>query len=75
MRRANTVQLELGREQMQQRLARFVTVYPYSLATIARKVNYVDLRYRNGFAANQISSVVGRVEMKIESKRNSGSRV
>jgi cell division protein FtsQ len=45
------VVLELGREQMQERLARFVAVYPYSLATLARQVSHVDLRYRNGFAA------------------------
>lgn len=43
--------LELGREQAQERLARFVAVYPYSLAPMPRTVNYVDLRYRNGFAA------------------------
>lgn len=43
--------LELGREQVQQRLARFVAVYPYTLATRTRAVNHVDLRYRNGFAA------------------------
>lgn len=43
--------LELGREQIEQRLVRFVAVYPYSLATRARTVNHVDLRYRNGFAA------------------------
>ncbi|WP_237247190.1 cell division protein FtsQ/DivIB [Sideroxyarcus emersonii] len=43
--------LELGREEMQQRLARFVKVYPYSLTTLARPVKHVDLRYRNGFAA------------------------
>ena len=43
--------LELGREEMQERMARFVKVYPYSLATLARPANHVDLRYRNGFAA------------------------
>ena len=51
--------LELGREEMQQRLARFVAVYPYSLALQGAEdrgqrtegaVRYVDLRYRNGFA-------------------------
>ena len=51
LRLRNGMVLELGREQSQQRLARFVAVYPYSLATMQRKVNYVDLRYRNGFAA------------------------
>ena len=43
--------LELGREQAQERLARFVAVYPYSLAAMPSTVNYVDLRYSNGFAA------------------------
>lgn len=47
----NGMVLELGREEMQQRLARFVSVYPYSLAAMARPANHVDLRYRNGFAA------------------------
>ena len=50
LRLSNGMVLELGREDMQQRLARFVEVYPYSLATIQSKVKYVDLRYRNGFA-------------------------
>ncbi len=47
----NGMVLELGREEMQQRLSRFVTVYPYSLAALARPANHVDLRYRHGFAA------------------------
>lgn len=75
LRLDNGMLLELGREQVQQRMARFVAVYPYSLATMASKVNYVDLRYRNGFAVNQLVGASGRVDMKIESKRNSGSRV
>lgn len=44
--------IELGREQMQQRLARFVAVYPYSLAVMASTAKHVDLRYRNGFAVS-----------------------
>ena len=47
----NGMVLELGREQAQDRLARFVAVYPYSLAALPHTANYVDLRYRNGFAA------------------------
>ncbi|HUW75243.1 MAG TPA: cell division protein FtsQ/DivIB [Gallionella sp.] len=47
---SNGMVLELGREDVQQRLARFVKVYPYSLAAIQQRVKYVDLRYRNGFA-------------------------
>jgi cell division protein FtsQ len=47
----NGMVLELGRSQMQERLARFVAVYPYSLALLPHGVNHVDLRYGNGFAA------------------------
>ena len=68
----NGMRLELGREQMQQRLARFVAVYPYSLATQAHKVSYVDLRYRNGFAVSQLSGGVS--SMKNEYRRNSASK-
>lgn len=50
LRLSNGMVLELGREEMQQRLARFVEVYPYSLVAMQDKVKYVDLRYRNGFA-------------------------
>jgi cell division protein FtsQ len=50
LRLSNGMVLELGREDMQQRLARFVEAYPYSLAAIQSRVKYVDLRYGNGFA-------------------------
>jgi cell division protein FtsQ len=55
LRLSNGTVLELGREDMQQRLARFVEVYPYSLAAIQGKVKYVDLRYRNGFAVSGLT--------------------
>ena len=51
LRLDNGMVLKLGKEQSQQRLARFVAVYPYSLAPLESTVSYVDLRYRNGFAA------------------------
>lgn len=71
----NGVILELGREQMQQRLERFVTVYPYSLAMMAGNINYVDLRYRNGFAVSQLNGERGSGGVKTGVKRNSESRV
>ncbi|MBI3902332.1 MAG: FtsQ-type POTRA domain-containing protein [Nitrosomonadales bacterium] len=52
LRLDNGMVLELGRDLAQQRLARFVAVYPYSLATLPSAARYVDLRYRNGFAAS-----------------------
>jgi cell division protein FtsQ len=51
----NGMVLELGREEMQQRLARFVDVYPYSLMAMQDRVKYVDLRYRNGFAVGGLA--------------------
>lgn len=50
MRLSNGLVLELGREEIQQRLDRFVAAYPYSLAEKASSVRYVDMRYHNGFA-------------------------
>lgn len=69
VRLGNGMVLELGREQMQQRLARFVKVYPYSLATLAHALVHVDLRYRNGFAAYLPDGAA------VQDKRGSGNRV
>lgn len=43
--------LELGRDQMEARLARFVAAYPEYVKTLKSTAKYVDLRYRDGFAA------------------------
>jgi cell division protein FtsQ len=69
VRLGNGMVLELGREQMQQRMARFVEVYPYSLATLPHAVMHVDLRYRNGFAAYLPNGLETR------EKRTSGNKV
>lgn len=42
--------LELGRDQMEARLTRFVAAYSFSVGRMRQPVNDVDLRYRNGFA-------------------------
>ncbi|MBM3356222.1 MAG: FtsQ-type POTRA domain-containing protein [Betaproteobacteria bacterium] len=47
---ASGLTIELGREQMEARLARFVAVYERTLARLERRLEYVDLRYANGFA-------------------------
>ncbi|MDO8262588.1 MAG: cell division protein FtsQ/DivIB [Gallionella sp.] len=64
LRLSNGMVLELGREDMQQRLARFVAVYPYTENGIQKAedsgtVKYVDLRYRNGFAVRRITNDKG----------------
>ena len=42
--------VELGREDVEARLARFVSVYDRTIARLNRRVEHVDLRYPNGFA-------------------------
>jgi cell division protein FtsQ len=42
--------LELGREHIEARLARFVATYHRTLGRLGRPVRHVDLRYANGFA-------------------------
>jgi cell division protein FtsQ len=44
--------VELGREDAEQRLRKFVEAYPRTIAIINRPVDYVDLRYPNGFAVS-----------------------
>ena len=47
--------IELGRDEPGERLARFVSVYGRTIQALTRtgtRVDRVDLRYRNGFAAH-----------------------
>lgn len=48
--------LELGREQVDERLERFAAAYPQYLAAMKAPAKFVDLRYRNGFAARLATS-------------------
>jgi cell division protein FtsQ len=63
IRLSNGMVLELGREDVQQRLARFVAAYPYTEDRIQKTADrgavHVDLRYRNGFAVRQNANVKG----------------
>ena len=54
---SNGLAVQLGRdfsdkggESVDARFARFVSVYPRTLAPLGRRLSYVDLRYGNGFA-------------------------
>ncbi|MDK2122466.1 cell division protein FtsQ/DivIB [Parachitinimonas caeni] len=42
--------LEVGRDNAETRVKKFVLAYPNTLAVMNRTVDYVDLRYPNGFA-------------------------
>lgn len=54
VRLSNGLTLELGRDQLkepvQERLSRFVAFYPQTVGSLKRRLDYVDLRYPNGFA-------------------------
>ncbi|MBI3045164.1 MAG: FtsQ-type POTRA domain-containing protein [Betaproteobacteria bacterium] len=50
VRLASGTTLALGRENVEARLARFVTVHGRTLGRLGRRIDYVDLRYANGFA-------------------------
>ena len=51
---SNGLSVQLGRDSDKElasnRLSRFVEVYPRTLARLSRRLDYVDLRYPNGFA-------------------------
>jgi cell division protein FtsQ len=42
--------IELGREDIEMRLARYVEVHERTVGTLNRRIEYVDLRYADGFA-------------------------
>jgi cell division protein FtsQ len=50
VRLASGLVIELGRENVEARLDRFIGVYDRTVAKLQRRINYVDLRYSNGFA-------------------------
>lgn len=49
----NGMVIELGREEMENRLQKFAKVYTKTLEHLNVKVAYVDLRYPNGFAVRK----------------------
>ncbi len=56
----NGLTLEVGREQVAARVARFLSAYPQTIAPLGRRADSVDLRYSNGFAVR----VPGLAQMK-----------
>ena len=66
---ANGLTLELGREQVEARLARFASAYGRTVAKLGRRVDYVDLRYSNGFAVLLPEAAHERAPAPVVSKR------
>ena len=67
VRLAGGIALELGRENVEARLDRFIAVYPRTVGRLQRRISTVDLRYSNGFA-------VGIPELAREQPDKSHSR-
>ncbi len=52
IRLASGLLLQLGRAEIESRLAKFVASYDQSIGRFVRQLDYVDLRYANGFAVH-----------------------
>lgn len=46
----NSIELVVGREEPEEKVARFARLYPQALAARSNRIKQVDLRYTNGFA-------------------------
>jgi cell division protein FtsQ len=61
VRLENGPTIELGREDLEARLARYIHVHARTVGALKRRVDYVDLRYANGFAV-RIPELKGEAE-------------
>jgi cell division protein FtsQ len=65
--------IELGRENMEDRLMRFIAVHERSVRALNRRVDYIDLRYANGFAV-RIPELKGEQGERAPSRAKRGTR-
>jgi cell division protein FtsQ len=56
VRLSSGLTLKLGRDQVNERLATFLSVYERTVAPVSSRLDYVDLRYPNGFAVRLTES-------------------
>ncbi len=61
--------LEIGREHAERRLSRFLSAYQRTLVPLERHIDYVDLRYANGFAARVPELAAAHAATKGEAAR------
>ena len=77
LRLSNGLTLELGRDQLKEpvleRLSRFVAFYAQTLGRLKRRLDYVDLRYPNGFAL-RVPEIMHSVTEPKSTKNKRGSR-
>ena len=80
LRLSNGLTLELGRDQLKEpvlaRLSRFVAFYEQTLGSLKRRLEYVDLRYPDGFALRVPEIMDSGTEPKgAKTKRGSREKV
>lgn len=56
----NGIELRLGKQDVNTRMARFVTAWQHSLREHASALDYVDMRYSDGFATRNRAGAVSR---------------
>lgn len=66
--------LELGRENVEARLARYIQVHEHTVGALKRRIDYVDLRYANGFAVRipELKGVEGKAERAVAKPKARG---
>jgi cell division protein FtsQ len=78
MRLSNGLTLELGRDQLKEpvleRLSRFVAFYAQTLGRLKRRLDYVDLRYPNGFALRVPEIMHPATDMKNAKSKRGGNK-
>jgi cell division protein FtsQ len=72
VRLANGTRLQLGRDNVEARLDRFVAVYERTVGRLQRRLDYVDLRYPNGFAV-RIPELAHEQPGKANARKNARS--
>lgn len=68
VRADNGLMIELGREDIEPRLERFVGAYARTIGRLNRRIDHVDLRYSNGFAVRIPELRAARSAAKPEKK-------
>ncbi|MDO4998099.1 MAG: cell division protein FtsQ/DivIB [Neisseria sp.] len=67
---SNGLEIRLGREHEQERLLRFIQVWPSLIAPQTARLEYVDMRYKDGFSVREKKNVEAIEAAASESQNN-----
>jgi cell division protein FtsQ len=74
LRADNGLTIELGREDIEPRLERFVGAYKRTIGRLQRRIDHVDLRYSNGFAV-RIPELRGELRENLRGRPARGAAI